>query len=172
MKTKKIRSNEDFSRTIHDQLKDNGIGVNDLAQRANIPRESLYKMIDINNPSNIRLNTLIKIANSSGFKLVISKKSQQEESIMAKMTLAVYRRERTEYLMDKFAEHADHAKSLTCAGYSFLQVHDAQIHAANVWNEMNEEGLLDVAVELYPQEYERLMDYKEMYREISTGVKP
>lgn len=88
-----------------------------------------------------------------------------------KMTLEVYKKERTEYLMDKFMDHADHAKDLACAGYKFTEVQEAQLLAAKVWNDMNQEAILDKAVELYPQEQERLMDYKDIYNEFISGVK-
>jgi len=85
-----------------------------------------------------------------------------------KMTLSVLRSERAENLMDKFLTHADHAKNLVCAGYKFVEVRKEQLKAAQAWGDLNEEGLLDVAVEIYPQEKERLMDYKEIYCEFKT----
>jgi len=88
---------------------------------------------------------------------------------MAKIKMQDYRRTRTHELMDIFIKDSGMAKSLTCAGYKFEQVHEAQIPAAKVVHEMYQEGLLDLAQEFYPEETENLKDYLAIYNEIASG---
>ena len=89
---------------------------------------------------------------------------------MAKINVNDYRKDRTHILMDTIVEYATLAKSLTCAGYKFEQVHEAQLVAADIVGSLDDEGLLDLAEELYPWEVTHLQDYMEIYNEISNGV--
>ncbi len=90
---------------------------------------------------------------------------------MARINIQEFRRNRTEDLLNIFFKHSDKAKQMAGDGHNFINVHEEQIHAANVIHDLDEQGLLEVAEELYPWERDTMRDYLEVYNEISNGVR-
>jgi hypothetical protein len=90
---------------------------------------------------------------------------------MKKIDITTYRKERAKKLMDIFLDYSHMARNRTCAGHKFEQVHEAQIVGAQAVNDLYQEGLLDIAQELYPHETENLKEYLEIFNEIASGKK-
>ena len=90
---------------------------------------------------------------------------------MAKINIQDFRRNRTESLMDRFFSSVITVNTMCDAGYRFKEVLPFQQRAADIMHDLDEEGLLDIAEELYPCERDTMKEYLEIYNEIANGVK-
>lgn len=90
---------------------------------------------------------------------------------MKKISFDENRRNRTEELMHQFFEYENKFREAVHGGGSFVDVHEWQIHAANVIHEVDEEGLLHIAKDMYSWEKETIKEYLEIYNEIQSGVR-
>ena len=84
---------------------------------------------------------------------------------MAKISLKDYRKDRVNELMDKFLEETTLATSMTCAGYKFIETHRVHMKAAEIIHDMEQEGLLYDAEELYPEHREKMQTFLDIYEE-------
>ena len=90
---------------------------------------------------------------------------------MAKISFDENRNNRTVDLMSQFFVYETKARELAKNGGNFIDVHEWQIQAANVIHDVDEEGLLHIAKEMYSWEKETINEYLEIYDEIQSGVK-
>lgn len=90
---------------------------------------------------------------------------------MAKISFDENRNNRTVDLMSQFFVYETKARELAKNGGNFIDVHEWQIQAANVIHDVDEEGLLHIAKEMYSWEKETINEYLEIYNEIQSGVR-
>ena|ERR1700752_2346839 len=86
---------------------------------------------------------------------------------MAQFNYDEVRTNRTIDLMSEFFVY-DNKCTDSIHSSSFLDVHEWQIKAANIIHDLDEEGLLDKAKELYPWEKDTIQEYLECYKEINS----
>jgi hypothetical protein len=88
---------------------------------------------------------------------------------MPKISLKEYRINRVEALMDEFYKASEYSKALACAGHSFMEIHKAQLIAGDIVNIIDDEGIMYLAEELYPEQKENMKNYLDIYREAQEG---
>lgn len=87
---------------------------------------------------------------------------------MAQFNYDEVRTNRTIDLMSEFFVYDNKFTASIHSNSSFLDVHEWQIKAANIIHDLDEEGLLDKAKELYPWEKDTIQEYLECYKEINS----
>lgn len=90
---------------------------------------------------------------------------------MARISLDEFRTNRMEDLMNQFFFYENKARELGGNGGNFIAVHEWQIQAANVIHDVDDEGLLHLAKDMYPWEKDTIKNYLEIYDQRQRGVK-
>lgn len=90
---------------------------------------------------------------------------------MKRISLDEYRNDRVLDLMSEFFVQETKAKKMAGNGDNFLDCHDQQMRAAHIAFEIEDEGLMGLAKEVYPWQKDLLNEYLQIYREFQRGDK-
>ena|SRR5260221_8132527 len=101
----------------------------------------------------------------------MEKWNKMEERKKMKTTHEERQQNRTTDLMNQFFDYDNKWRDSIKRGEFFLDCHEWQILAANVIHDIDEEGLLHIAKEMYPYEVETINDWLLCYEEIASGAK-
>ncbi len=90
---------------------------------------------------------------------------------MARISLDEFRTNRVEDLMNQFFFYENKVRELAGNGERFTTVLEWQKQAADIIHDVDDEGLLHLAKDMYPWEKDTIKSYLEIYDEIQSGVK-